>query len=299
MATTKRKPRSQNTNSPTKISPPEQKSETIVKDELDIEAGFEIQKNLKGSEIKFKENEFDANTQPKIYELRGNNGITYFVDQSNLNVFDKETKKRRWLRYSPNQSSVWADEQDEFITSVPIKFRNNLLTVGRDYPQLIEFLDKHPDNVANGGTIFHEVDSSTNAEEILEKEFNSYDAIAIVRTRSVSELMPLVYKFSIPTNQANSEIKLALLSKAKSDPNGFMKAMEDPIIKLQAVVRQAMDFDIIREENGRIVWTDSGNIILTTIAGKTPEYTLARFFSSDKGLPTYEALVEQINSALA
>lgn len=298
MATTTRKPRTHSENQPSKVTSSTTPVFTEEKQDIhDIEASFDVIKMVEKEDLAFQELNYDEGKTIKEYELCKRNGLVTFLRQDGVRVVDGNNGLRH-LRYAPNEKSVWADEQNNaLVQREPIKFKEGKLIVPVGYKQLITFLDKHPDNEKNGGGTFREVNKVKKAKETLETKHKAYDAIAVVRTKSLSELMPLVYRFNINQRQSNEDIMLELWRIAETQPEAFMKAMEDPIVKLQAVVKQALAFNIISVENDRIVWTDSGNMIVTVIAGKTPEYTLARFLSSERGIPTYEELMSQLKQA--
>ena len=51
----------------------------------------------------------------KVYSIQKGGGVWYKLKQNNITVFDEETQTVRQLRYSPNENSVFADEQSENI----------------------------------------------------------------------------------------------------------------------------------------------------------------------------------------
>lgn len=293
-------------NQPSKVTPPVAKknlSEDVKKEVVDLETGFDLIDKIKADKSTFKAPDFEREETIVEYVTLKKEGNTMFLRQDNLRVVDGKNGTRH-LRYAPNERSIWADEQGDYIQRESIAFKQRdeglaYLVVGAEYKQLREFLDKHPDNVANGGHRFKKVDKKKDAEEALKKEFDYHDAMSIIKNKSVAELMPLVYKFDIPTNQSNGDIKLGLIRVGKADPVGFMKAMEDPIVKLQAIIRQGLELSVISHEGDDVVWTDTGDRIVSVIQGKTPEYTMARFCSTDRGLNVYEELVRKIKEALS
>jgi hypothetical protein len=71
---------------------------------------------IASSSTKVKRQLVDDSKKDKVYTITKGGGIWYKLKQNNITVFDEETQKVRQLRYSPNEMSVWADEQGENIT---------------------------------------------------------------------------------------------------------------------------------------------------------------------------------------
>ena len=138
------------------------------------------------SATKVKRNEVDDSKQNKVYTIAKGGGIWYKLKQNNITVFDEESGQVRQLRYSPNENSVWADEQSENIIREQIIFQGKNLVVPYTNPPLQKYLSLHPDNKANGGSIFELVDTVKDAQVELNTEFAMLDAVAMVRDKSVA-----------------------------------------------------------------------------------------------------------------
>ena len=69
----------------------------------------------------------------------------------------------------------------------------------------------HPDNRANDGKVFNEVNNESNAEVDVENEFLVHDAIGLIRSSSLDELMPMVLSYGIDSNMTSMEIKKELI----------------------------------------------------------------------------------------
>jgi len=160
---------------------------------------------------KIKRVEKDPKKENKVYTIGKGGGIWYKLRQTNITVFDEETGQVRQLRYSPNENSVWADEQSENIIREQIIFQAKNLIVPYSRPNLQKYLELHPDNKANGGGIFELVDTARSAETELESEFSVLEAVSMVRDKSVDELLPVAMYLGINTSQKNMEIKRELL----------------------------------------------------------------------------------------
>ena len=234
--------------------------------------------------IKFKAPDYDEKTQAAVYKIRGRGGIVTFLKSEGIIVFDKQTGNRREMRYCDGESSIWKDEQSDVVVRTPLKIRNGMLVVTTEYPALRKFLDMHPDNIANGGSLFFKEEKVKQAEQEIERDFLSVDAIGKIRSGSVDELMPVIIRYGVNPNQSVKEVKRDLLIFAKKDPAAFLKHFDDPMVKLQALVKSAIDWGVINTDGNVVRWTDTGNIIITAPVGLDPVRVMAEFLTTDQGV---------------
>ena len=122
-------------------------------------------------------------------------GIAFMIPQKNITVFDKERGQVREIRYCTNMSSVYVDEQGDHAKRGSIIFREKMLFVRPDQPQLAEYLRLHPGNSANGGAMFSELDVVGKKETTLADEFAVVDAVAAVRDQPITELLPIAMAY--------------------------------------------------------------------------------------------------------
>ncbi len=244
-------------------------------------------------EYSFKE--FD-NTQskPSSFKIISGGGIVCPI-RTNVTVFDKEYNKVRQIRYSPNEPSIYVDNQSEHAQREHIIFRDKMLFVPVEKPNLLEFLLKHPDNTANGGSLFEMIDKSRSAEEELEREFTQFDAVSMVRDKDISELLPVAMFLGINTKRKSAEIRRDLLMDAKKNPTRFVELFDNPQVKCKSAVMQAVDFQIVKEKADGMYWFDSNRLIITAAAGLDPVAVMSRFCLTEKGAPVYDRLLEELD----
>jgi len=247
------------------------------------------------SQTKVKRNLVDDAKRDKVYTITKGGGIWYKLKQNNITIFDEETGRVRQLRYSPNEMSVWADEQSENIIREQIVFINKNLLVQYTKPNLQKYLDLHPDNVANGGKVFNLVDTEKKATVELDKEFMTLDAVGMVRDKSIDELIPVAMYLGIDTNQKNMEIKRELLQEAKSNPKRFIEMFDNPVVKVKSTIMSAVDFQILRADNDALKWYDSGRLIVATPAGQDTIDIATRFCLSEKGAMVLDEIETQLS----
>jgi len=250
---------------------------------------------VSASPTKVKRNVIDDSKKDRVYTINKGGGIWYKLKQNNITIFDEETQSVRQLRYSPNEMSVWADEQSENIIREQVVFINKNLLVQYTKPNLQRYLDLHPDNIANGGKVFHLVDTEKKATVELDKEFMALDAVGMVRDKSIDELLPVAMYLGIDTDQKNMEIKRELLREAKANPKRFIEMFDNPVVKVKSTIMSAVDFQILRADNDGLKWYDSNRLIVATPAGQDTVDIATRFCLSEKGAMVLEEIESQLD----
>ena len=234
--------------------------------------------------------------KPVVFNIVKGGGIWYKLRQNNIIVFDEEAGYNREIRYCPAERSVYMDEQSESARRSQIVFRDGMLTVGHTDPVLLEFLRLHPDNIANGGTRFNEVNTEVNAKAELDREFAMHDAVDVIKTTPLEQLMPLALSYGIGSDLSSMEIKRALLQHAKANPVDFLAAVDSPMVKLKANVITALDFQILKEDNEGMYWNDTNTLIMQTPMGQDTVSTFTRFLMTDKGNSVRDEIERQLDS---
>jgi len=237
----------------------------------------------------------EAVKKDKVYSIQQGGGVWYKLKQNNITVFDEETQTVRQLRYSPNENSVFADEQSENIIREQIVFINKSLAVSHTNPPLQKYLDLHPDNIDNGGRVFKLIDTEKKAEVELDKEFAVLDAVGMVRDKSIDELIPVAMYLGIDTSQKNMEIKRELLMQAKSNPKRFIEMFDNPVVKVKSTIISAVDFQILKADSDGMKWFDSNKLIVSTPSGQDTVDVATRFCLSEKGAIVFEEIERQLS----
>lgn len=222
-------------------------------------------------------------------------GNVLMLSQHNITVFDEETGMVRELRYCASENSVFRDEQSEQATKSPIVFRDKNLFVKPEQPNLQKFLELHPGNTANGGSRFHMVDNSAKIEKTVDDEFLIHDAVTLLRSKDLDELMAVAISFSIDTDRPASEIKHDLLIKAKASPQSFIDSFDNPVVAMKAKLRQAEKMQIVKLDEDAIRWYDTNKVIIIVPPGKEPMDIFVRYCLTEAG----SAVVSQIDKELA
>jgi hypothetical protein len=230
----------------------------------------------------------------EVYEIVKDKSISFFIRSSNVQVYDKETDTVRLITYAPGEKSIFVDEQSQYAKREPVVFRNGYLMVPKTNPTLKKFLAVHPSNVANGGNIFKLQDLRVDKEKELKQEFEVFDAVSLVRTKTIDELIPVAMYFHVNTDRPADEIKFDLLRIAKSKPSAFVEAFDNPTVKTKAILRKANDYQIIKVKEDGCYWTDSGSMIVSVPVGKDPYDVLTRFCLTENGSSVMSSIEEEL-----
>ena len=229
------------------------------------------------------------------YEIPKRGGIVFMLPQKGITVYDEEKDTIREMRYCPNEPSIWADEQSDNAVKQSVAFREGRLFVPKEKPNLRKFMELHPMNMANGGKIFREVNKKKDAEMALQREFKLSEAVAMVRDKDITDLLPVALYFKVNINQPTSEIRYNLLNIAKKNTQDFLEAFDSPQVTTRASIQQASDYQIINLKESACYWFDSNSMIVSVPAGQDPMDVMVRFCLTEKGAPVLADIEERLD----
>lgn len=237
----------------------------------------------------------DAEKKPAAFVPIGRKGgIILKLRNSNISYFDQETKKVRQIRYAPLEHSIYVDEQSPTPTIEQVFIYDKLLVVPLEKPNLREFLEKHPDNRANGGSVFEQLNTEAPKANEIDNEFLVHDAVSIIKSKPIADLIPLAMSLNINIDQDDLGVKRDLVRYARSKPQDFLDMTTNPLVEIRSIVSQAFDFDIVRDNGGAVVWYDTNKVIVTIPTGQSHTETLARFCMNDAGLSVRSEIERQL-----
>jgi hypothetical protein len=231
-----------------------------------------------------------------VFTITKGGGIYYKIRQKSVLVFDEGQGYNREIRYARGERSIFVDEQSTTARRETIVFRDKNLLVNPNQPELLAYLRAHPDNVANGGRVFNEVNNQSTAEEDVENEFLVHDAIGLIRSAAIEELMPMVLSYGIDSTMSSMEIKKELLKFAKGNPKNFMELYDSPVVQIKADVLTAIDFQILLAKADGMYWGDNNALICPTPMGQNSVEVFTRFLMTDRGNSVRDELQRQIDS---
>lgn len=221
-------------------------------------------------------------------------GNVYMLGQKQITVFDDESGRVREIRYCAGEHSVFKDEQSEYAAKTPIVFRNKSLFVTPDKPNLQAYLELHPGNMANGGSLFYMEDNSAKIEKTVDDEFLIHDAVTLLRSKDLDELMAVAISFSIDTDRPASEIKHDLLIKAKSSPQTFIDSFDNPVVAMKAKLRQAEKMQIVKLDEDAVRWYDTNKVIIVVPVGKEPMDIFVRYCLTEAASPVLAEIDKEL-----
>jgi hypothetical protein len=232
----------------------------------------------------------------KVYTIPRGAGILFRI-KSDAIIYDDETGRNRQIRYCPNEPSVYADEQSSNAIRAHVLFEEGILAVPANQANLQEFLDLHPMNKANGGGTFEIVNTEAKAEVDLDNEFLLHDAVSLVRNSSIDELMPVAIYLGMDTNQKNAELKRELLMEAKGNPKRFIELFDNPTVQVRAIIKKAVDFQILNSKEDGMYWFDSNRLIVATPVGQDTIKVMTQFCLTEKGGTALESIKAELEKA--
>lgn len=236
-----------------------------------------------------------AAKKPTVFAIQRGGGIWCKIPQRDIIVFDEEKGYNREIRYARGERSIFVDEQSSTATRQSIAFRDKTLAVTHTQPELLAYLRAHPSNLANGGSLFNEVNLTTNATQEVEDEFLVHDAISLIRSTSTDELMPMVLSYGIDPTMGSMEIKKELLKFAKANASSFMELFNSPVVQIKADVLTAIDFQILVSKVDGMYWGDNNALISPTPMGQNSIDVFSRFLMTERGINVREELKRQID----
>lgn len=237
----------------------------------------------------------------KVYVLKQDKSPVSFFIQSRSNKrrqllhFDEEKSINRALRYSKNQKSIFEDEQDGTAILEPIVMEDGKINVAKNNPILQQFMDMHPDNLSNGGTLFYEFDPQKVAEDRVKTLNLEVDALIAARSLDLDKMKSIarVHLDSNVDKMTSAEIKHDVLLFARNYPEDFLYAIEDPDIDVNDISSRAFDEAYVTFRAGKDIHYNLKNNkkkILTVPFGERKEDVFMSWLKSDEGLEFYQYL---------
>lgn len=240
-------------------------------------------------EVKERVYHYKSKSTPVSFQLQSRNS-----DYNTLQWFDKNYGYARSLRYVTNQTTFFEDEQTGNAKLGSIVFIDGKLTVPAENTVLQQFLEIHPDNVANKGRKFFEFDADKAAREDLNKEMAGFEAVAVALDLPIEDLEAIgrVVFHNKVDELTSGELKRDVVFFAKRKPAEFMKIANNGNIKMRNLAQKAINLGIIKikSDNVTVAWAANGKEITKLPFSPEPIETLASWLQTDEGLVLVEAL---------
>jgi hypothetical protein len=205
-------------------------------------------------------------------------------------VFDSSINKRRMIRYAPSEQSIYKDEQPDKVVLGSVIFQNGSLIVPHDNPILLEFLEKSNYNQGNLAKIkgskakFNLVNPAAVAKVNMEIEVSQIRAATQVLNMDFSDLKAYARVLGVNITNSGDIIRHDMLQLAKKDPAKFMAGVDDPLVKRQQVILDAMQYKFIEVTGRNISWLfdDKKSLIVPVPLGQDAVAWFAQWTMNEK-----------------
>ena len=210
-------------------------------------------------------------------------------------LYTDENGSNRAMRYSINHKSPFIDEQDDTAILEPIVFEEGFLKVSKSNKSLQDFLEIHPGNERNGGSVFYLSDPEKDAEDRMAELDLRTDAIIAVKSLDFNTQLAIARTLLSGNvdKMSTSEIKYDLMRYAESYPQDLLDAIGDPDIDLNNLAARAFKDGYVTLRGGKDIFyniADNKKKILTVPFGSDPTDMLAAWLHSDAGLDFFKIL---------
>ena len=139
------------------------------------------------------------------------------------------------------------------------------------------------------------MDERKDSEQKLNKEFLEHDAIGLIRTKDLDELLSVAVGLGVNVDRPVAEIKHDLMIRAKKDPKRFIESFDNPIVEMKSKVNQAIKYQIVRVDKRGAYWFDTGKLIVSVPEGKDPVDVLVRYCMTDAASPLVAEIERQLS----
>lgn len=222
-----------------------------------------------------------------VFELMGKKPAILKISNDDLRAYHEEEKRYKAIRFCENEDSIWVEEQSEQVKKGFIIFNDGTLEVSPTESTKLEFLFRHPEFNKSFRLLDRERDavSKLKDQELLMQAMNKAYKAPFSEIKMVAMAKGL---------EASSEsvCRIAMMDYARTNPEAFLDAFDNDLIRISALVREAINLGVISNDGKHLRWQDSQNRIMTLAQGVDPiDYAATRLID-----PTEEniALVKEI-----
>jgi hypothetical protein len=242
------------------------------------------------------------NTPAVFYLLGDLTPETWSIAQKDVLVKNPKTGFLEKIYYIPGANSIWHSElekQGDLLKNYKkqrVYIVEGILSVPAEDVILIEYLKTHPDfNVK-----YALVDKNADAQKSIDKADLITSAVLSLQgnTLDIKTVGLLVFGESVLL-QEDKEIEAQVKQSAISNPQAIVDAYSNEgEWKYKKVVALALSKGIIKINPTKtaVLWTDTGEPILTLAVGQKPIDETGLFLSQNKNETTLQALALKIDN---
>lgn len=253
----------------------------------------------------------------KLYRLTDNaSGASYILKtgrNKKLTIFDEELGYRRAIRHCPNETSIFLEEQSKHAVVEAITFEKGEIEVLASEQITQQFLDAHPSNTANGGSVFELVDYAKEADEIVDMQEIVSSITEAIRQKGneedgiyALEMVASVLEGSLESvaNMKLAELKRVIYFHVENDPHYFINAdtkevniFDDLDMQRRYVTLKALREQVIKKSmNGRsMLWYKGGKEIISAPYGVDIIDHFSKFLETNDGILVLSEIEKRLN----
>lgn len=233
---------------------------------------------------------------------------TYFVRNTDI-IFDEETQTERNIRYLEGVSTIFEDEQEHLSDfkkkqRPEIKFINGVLVVPANRTSLVKFLlvsnmnegNKNP--IPGTRKVYRLLDFEAQEEQAINKAETRMEAMKLAMDAPVENMIPhaqylgVKFKNQYGDDRGEKAIRVDYLECADKNPDLFIKTYNNPLVKVEYLIRKAMSVNLIDTETskGQAIWGDTKKFIAQIPDRADVVKHLSEFCLTEKGKDFYSQL---------
>jgi hypothetical protein len=205
-------------------------------------------------------------------------------------IYDPKSDSNRTIRYAPGEQSIYKDEQPAKVVLGDIVFQNGSLVVPhtnpmlRKYIELSNFNQLNPNRIKGSRVIFTILDPERDARVEMETEVAQIRAANAALTMEFADLKAYARVLGVNINNGSEVIRHDMLVLAKKAPEKFMAGLDDPLVKRQQVILDAMSYKIIEITGRSISWNmgDKKSLIVPVPIGQDAISWFAEWTMNEK-----------------
>lgn len=233
---------------------------------------------------------------------------TYFIRNTDV-IFDEETQTERNIRYLEGVSTIFEDEQEHLSDfkkrqRPEIKFINGVLVVPSNRTSLVKFLLSSNMNEGNKNPIpgtrrvYRLLDFEAQEEQAINKAETRMEAMKLAMEAPVENMIPhaqylgVRFKNQYGEDRGDKAIRVDYLDFADKNPDLFIKTYNNPLVKVEYIIRKAMSVNLIDLETskGQAIWGDTKKFIAQIPDRVEPVKYLSELCLTEKGKDFYSQL---------
>lgn len=210
---------------------------------------------------------------------------------SPLQYINPENNETHALFFSYTETSFFKDKHKGDAKVEHVHFKDGMLKTYEHDIKLQKFLEIHPHNTKNGGSIFEEYDPAKSATvkvtdfEVELEAMNLANSLSALKKDALAGLLCSDYS----ERWSPAELKQAIFVEAKKQPKNFVKLANDPTLEMKGVAKTALRRGIIEYRNYKF-YNDKGDVICQVSPNQNEMDAIVSYFATGEGRTTYDYL---------